>query len=49
MRPTIIFYPNKAKKSKKNGKHPLYMRVLFNDQKTEARLAAELTDLEVEL
>jgi hypothetical protein len=37
MRPTIIFYPNETKKSKKNGKIPLYMRVLFNGQKAEAR------------
>jgi len=44
-----MFYPNTRKKSKKNGKIPFYIRILAHDQKAEARLAVQLTDLQFNL
>ncbi|WP_066408912.1 site-specific integrase [Flavisolibacter tropicus] len=43
MKVSIVFYPNKAKKSTKTGKIPMYLRVCMNGQKAETRLNADVT------
>lgn len=45
----LIFYPNESKKSKKNGKIPIYLRVLHNGTKAETRLNAEIDEKEIPL
>ena len=38
MKTSIKIYPNKGKKSLKNGKTPFYLRVVHNGLKSEARI-----------
>lgn len=47
MKLSIFFYPNQSKANKKNGKIPIYMRLMLNRQKAEMRLNAEVTEEEV--
>ncbi|HYH15947.1 MAG TPA: site-specific integrase [Flavisolibacter sp.] len=49
MRPTLFFYPNKAKASKKNGKVPMYARIIFNGQKAEVRLDTQVAPSKIDL
>ena len=45
MKTSIKIYPNKGKKSSKNGKTPFYLRVVHNSLKSEARLnVSEIND-----
>lgn len=48
MKASLWFYPNTAKKSKKSGKIPMYMRVIYNG-KAETRLNSEITENELKL
>lgn len=43
MRPTLSFFPNKLKINTKKGTMPIYLRILFNRRKTEARLGMEVS------
>lgn len=47
MKATVIFYPNASKKSQKNGRIPLYMRVCYKGRKSESRLNVELQEQEI--
>ncbi|WP_276501213.1 tyrosine-type recombinase/integrase [Terrimonas pollutisoli] len=47
MKATVTFFPNTTKKSKKNGKVPMYMRISYKGLKTESRLNVELTQDEI--
>jgi hypothetical protein len=38
MRTSISFFPNVAKRNSKTGRIPIYLRVIHNGQKAEARL-----------
>jgi hypothetical protein len=42
MKVSLLFYPNNSKKSKRNGKTPLYARVCFRGSKAEERLNIEV-------
>ena len=42
---TIVFYPGLARKNKKTGQTPLYLRVIHHRAKAEARLNAEADEL----
>lgn len=44
MKASIIFFPNLQKKSLRNGKIPLYGRVIINRTKAEHRLVAEVPE-----
>lgn len=46
-RTSLIFYPNSLKLEKKTGKIPLYLRILHNGKKAEARLNHSLTQSEL--
>lgn len=45
---SIKFYPNKEKKSRKNGKIPMYLRIINNCQKAECRLPIEICESELQ-
>lgn len=47
MRTSISFFPNKTKQSSRTGKIPLYLRIIHNGQKAEARLNEEITEEEL--
>jgi site-specific recombinase XerD len=47
MRTSISFFPNVKKQNKRSGKIPIYLRVVHNKLKAEARLNEELTPAEV--
>ena len=49
MKATIVFFPNKTKKSAKTGRIPIYIRVCFCKSKSEARLNVEITESEYAL
>lgn len=44
MKASIIFFPNEAKKSKRTGRIPVYMRICFRTAKAEGRLNAEIAE-----
>ena len=45
MKTSIKIYPNKWKKSSRNGKTPFYLRVVHNGLKSQARLnVSEIND-----
>ena len=46
MKASLWYYPNTSKKSKKSGKIPMYMRVIYNG-KSETRLNADVTEKEL--
>jgi site-specific recombinase XerD len=46
---SISFFPKSEKKSAKNGKTPVYVRVILNCKKAESRLNLDLDDKEVNL
>ena len=45
---TMKFFPHVEKKSKKNGKIPMYMRVISNCKKAESRLPIEVFESEIQ-
>jgi integrase len=47
MRTSLSFFPNTTKRSSKSGKIPLYLRIIHNGRKAEARLNEEITDNEL--
>ena len=47
-KPTIVFYPNEAKKSAKTQLIPIYMRVSAQGRKTEARLDVCIKPIEIQ-
>jgi hypothetical protein len=47
MRTSISFFPNTAKQNAKNNRIPIYLRVMHNGQKAEARLNEEITPEEL--
>ena len=47
MKTSMKIYPNKRKKSTKNGKIPFYLRIIHNGEKSEARL--NVSDVREEL
>src|SRR5438132_9348526 len=47
MKATIILFPNESKKSRRNNKIPIYMRIIFKGLKSETRLNVEMTDQEL--
>lgn len=47
MKASIIFFPNLPKKSSRNGKIPLYCRVIVNRTKAENRLLAEVPETDL--
>jgi len=46
---SISFFPNSLKKSAKNGKTPVYVRVILNCKKAESRLNLDLEDMEIDV
>jgi hypothetical protein len=48
MKTSIVFYPNKLKKSARYGKTLVYMRICFKAQKSETRLNADLNELQLQ-
>lgn len=49
MKASIVFFPNVAKKNRKTGKVPLYMRICYKAAKSESRLNATITENELPL
>jgi len=47
-KPTIVFYPNEAKKSSKNHLIPIYLRISAHGMKTEARLDVSVNQVDLE-
>ena len=47
-KPTIVFYPNEAKKSSKNHLIPIYLRISAHCMKTEARLDVSVNQVDLE-
>jgi hypothetical protein len=47
MKTTILFYPNKEKRSKKNNQIPIYLRLLHQGSKKEKRLNVSIKDSEL--
>jgi len=47
MKASVTFYPNVAKRNARNGKYPIYMRVTFKRSKTENRINAEVSELDL--
>ncbi len=44
MKASIFFFPNQAKKDQKTGTVPMYLRVIYQRQKSECRLNTSLTE-----
>lgn len=44
MKVSLVFYPNKDKKSKRTGKTPMYARVCLKGLKAEERLTVQVSD-----
>jgi hypothetical protein len=44
MKVSLVFYPNKDKKSKRTGKTPIYARVCLKGLKAEERLTVQVSD-----
>jgi hypothetical protein len=44
MRSNLFFYPNLLKKNAKTGNIPIYLKIIHNRQKAEARLNEELSE-----
>lgn len=49
MKASITFFPNMTKQNKKSGKIPIYLRVTFQRDKSESRLNAEITQIQLSL
>ena len=47
MKASLIFYPNEAKKNKRTGKIPIYIRICYKRAKSENRLNAEIAENEL--
>lgn len=47
MKASLIFYPNEAKKNKRTGKIPIYIRICYKRAKSENRLNAEIAETEL--
>jgi hypothetical protein len=49
MKATVVFYPHQQKKGTRNDCIPVYMRITYQRQKTEARLFVEIPDSKLSL
>jgi integrase/recombinase XerD len=47
--PTLIFFPAEEKQMKQSGKFPIYLRIIVNRKKAEARLGIQLDGNELSL
>lgn len=46
---SIIFFPHVGKKSLRNGKIPMYVRIVLHSEKAETRLSADVNEQEIAL